>query len=55
MNSDGKHKVLFGTDYPMITADKALEHLDDLGLSDETRRLFLEGNAQRVFTLPEAT
>lgn len=54
MSSDGKHKVLFGTNYPMITADKALEHFDDLGLSDETRRLFLEGNARRLFTLPSA-
>jgi predicted TIM-barrel fold metal-dependent hydrolase len=47
--ADGRHKVLFGTNYPMITATKALEDLDRLGLDDEARELFLSGNARRVF------
>jgi predicted TIM-barrel fold metal-dependent hydrolase len=47
----GRHKVLFGTNYPMIFHGKALEGLDDLGLDDETRRLYLDGNARRVFEL----
>lgn len=51
LRSDGRAKVLFGSNYPMITAQKALEDLDELGLDDETRDLFLEGNAQRVFGL----
>lgn len=45
----GRRKVLFGTNYPMITPAQALEHLDDLGLDEEARELFLAGNARRVF------
>jgi predicted TIM-barrel fold metal-dependent hydrolase len=47
----GRRKVLFGTNYPMIPPARALEGLDELGLDDETRGLFLEGNARRVFNL----
>jgi uncharacterized protein len=32
MRGQGRHKVMFGTNYPMITAAKALEGLDELGL-----------------------
>ena len=51
----GRRKVLFGTNYPMILHHKALESLDELELDDETRELYLAGNAQRVFDLPTAT
>ncbi|MFF4052423.1 amidohydrolase family protein [Streptomyces chartreusis] len=47
----GRRKVLFGSNYPMITPSRALEHLDTLGLDEETRELFLHGNARRVFSL----
>ncbi|WP_405624749.1 amidohydrolase family protein [Streptomyces sp. NBC_00016] len=47
----GRGKVLFGTNYPMITPAQALEHLDQLELDDEARELFLSGNARRVFAL----
>ncbi|MET9487380.1 amidohydrolase family protein [Nocardia sp. NPDC006630] len=47
----GRRKVLFGTNYPMIFPQHALDGLDDLGLDDETRALYLEGNARRVFGL----
>ena len=48
----GRHKVLFGTNYPMLTPDRALDGLDELCLDDETRELFLAGNAQRLLGLP---
>jgi predicted TIM-barrel fold metal-dependent hydrolase len=51
MQGHGRKKVMFGTNYPMITADKALEHLDQLGLDSEAKELFLGGNATRVFDL----
>jgi hypothetical protein len=35
----------------MITPQMALEGLDGLGLDEEARRLFLYGNAQRIFSL----
>jgi uncharacterized protein len=47
----GRRNVLFGTNYPMIAHDQALENLDALGLDAETRELYLEGNARRVFRL----
>ncbi|MFF1765310.1 amidohydrolase family protein [Streptomyces sp. NPDC058249] len=49
----GRRKVLFGTNYPMITPSRALEHLADLRLDEETTELFLSGNARRVFRLAD--
>ncbi len=51
MRGHGRHKVLFGTNYPMITPAKALEGLDSLSLDDEARELFLWGNASRVYKI----
>jgi predicted TIM-barrel fold metal-dependent hydrolase len=51
MQSGGRKKVLFGSNYPMILPQKALEGLDALGLDAEARELFVSGNARRVFKL----
>lgn len=51
MTGRGKQKVLFGTNYPMLTGAKALKSLDDLGLNPEVRDLFLDQNARRVFAI----
>ncbi|MBI5278362.1 MAG: amidohydrolase [Burkholderiales bacterium] len=51
MRAHGRHKVLFGSNYPMIAPAKALEGIDELGLDEEARRLFLAGNARRVYRL----
>lgn len=53
LQRDGRRKVLFGSNYPMILPQKALEGLDSLGLDEETQALFLAGNARRVFRLGE--
>ncbi|ASR35135.1 amidohydrolase [Prauserella marina] len=45
----GRGKVLFGSNYPMLTPAACLEGLPSLGLDDEARALFLHGNARRVF------
>jgi len=47
----GRHKVMFGTNYPMIAPAHALDGLDDLGLDAESRELYLADNARRVFRL----
>ncbi len=47
----GQHKVLFGTNYPMLTATQALARLDELNLDADVRADFLGGNARRVFQL----
>ncbi len=49
MRGHGRRKVLFGSNYPMITPAQALSRLDELGLDDEARELFLSGNARRLF------
>jgi len=51
LKSNGGEKVLFGTNYPMITADRALAGLDALDLEPERKAAFLGGNAKRVFKL----
>ncbi|MBM3183507.1 MAG: amidohydrolase [Chloroflexi bacterium] len=51
MKTNGKKKVMFGTNYPMITPAKCLKDLNMLELDEETRKLFLYQNAQRVFEL----
>ena len=51
MRGHGRHKVLFGSNYPMIAPAQALAGLAKLRLDDEACELFLGGNAQRVFAL----
>jgi uncharacterized protein len=47
----GRRKVMFGTNYPMIFHQPALDGIDALGLDEEVRELFLAGNARRVLQL----
>jgi hypothetical protein len=46
---NGRRKVLFGTNYPMIFHEPALADLDALAFGDEARELYLSANAQRLF------
>lgn len=51
LRGHGKKKVLFGSNFPMITPAECLADLDALALGPEARALFLGGNAARVFRL----
>lgn len=51
LRGHGAKKVMFGTNYPMLTPAECLAGLDDLDLSPEARELYLHGNARRVFRL----
>lgn len=51
LRGHGARKVLFGSNYPMIMPAHALDGLDALELSPETKALFLSGNAKRVYAL----
>lgn len=47
----GKNKVLFGSNFPMITPAECLADLDALALDDDAKARFLGGNATKVFGL----
>lgn len=51
MRKHGRKKVLFGSNWPMIAPAQCLAQIDQLGLDEEARELYLHGNAQRVFGL----
>jgi hypothetical protein len=49
-----KHKVLFGSDYPLITPDRWLSDFDAISIRDEVRPLILKDNAVRLMGLADA-
>ena len=51
MKGIGQERVMFGTNWPMLSPARCLARLDDLGLSSEQREAFLSGTARRVFRL----
>lgn len=51
MQGRGRSKVLFGSNFPMITPQACLEGIDGLSLDEEAKRAFLGDNAARVFGL----
>lgn len=51
LKTNGRKKVLFGSNYPMIMPGQALADLDGLDLDPSTQHLFLSGNAKRVYGL----
>lgn len=46
-----KHKVLFGSDFPLIAPDRWLRDFEKLGLKEEVRPLILKANALRLLGL----
>jgi predicted TIM-barrel fold metal-dependent hydrolase len=51
MNTLLKHKVLFGSDFPVITPDRWLEDFAKLQVKDEVRQLILKENAAKLLQL----
>jgi uncharacterized protein len=49
-----KHKVLFGSDYPLITPDRWMADFEAIAIRDEVRPLILKDNAARLFGLGHA-
>jgi len=46
-----KHKMLFGSDYPLISPDRWLADFEKIPIRDEVRPLILKENAMRLFGL----
>jgi hypothetical protein len=51
LRGHGKKKVLFGSNFPMLSPSDCLAEIDQLGLTEEGRALFLSGNAERAFRI----
>jgi predicted TIM-barrel fold metal-dependent hydrolase len=51
MKGPGAKRVMFGTNWPMLSPQRCLDGLAALALTDEQQRDFLAGNAVRVFGL----
>ena len=49
-NSYGSHKVLFGTDWPVIDPERAVQEIAQLGMRPESHRAMMRDNALAVFT-----
>ena len=52
LNSYGREKVMFGTDWPVIDPERSVREIDDLKLRPESMRALMRNNALRVFNLP---
>ena len=53
-NSLLKHKMLFGSDYPLITPDRWMADFEKISIKDEVRPMILRENAIRLFGLSSA-
>jgi len=51
MNTLLRHKVLFGSDYPLLTPDRWLRDFAELPIRDEVRPLVLRDNAAKLLGL----
>lgn len=51
MNTYGQDKVLFGTNFPMLTLTDCAQQARELPLKPGVREKFLAGNARRVFSI----
>jgi predicted TIM-barrel fold metal-dependent hydrolase len=54
LNTYGRHKVLFGTDWPVIDPERAIQEVDALDIRPDAKPLLMRENALRVFRLPES-
>ena len=50
-NTQLKHKMLFGSDFPLITPDRWLKDFDQAGFKPEVRPLILKDNAVKLLGL----
>ena len=54
LNTYGRHKVLFGTDWPVIDPERAVAEIENMDIRPEAMPLLMRENALRVFRLPES-
>jgi predicted TIM-barrel fold metal-dependent hydrolase len=54
MNSYGREKVMFGTDWPVIDPERAAREIEALDLRPEALQMLTRGNALKVFKLGDS-
>lgn len=54
LSGHGRHKVLFGTDFPVVPFDVAASEINELGLDHPTLCALRTDNARRLYRLPES-
>jgi hypothetical protein len=47
----GIDKILFGSDYPLLSPKRIIDQLESVGLSPEDRAKILGGNAQKLLSI----
>jgi len=50
----GSDKILFGSDYPLLTQSRMLKEIRAVDMPEETKNLILSGNAQRLLDIKDA-
>ncbi len=48
-----KDRILFGSDFPLITPDRWMKDFEEAGFRDDVKPLILKGNAMRLLGLRE--
>ena len=46
-----RHKVLFGTDFPVMTPERWIKDFENVSIKPEVRPLIMKENAARLFGL----
>jgi predicted TIM-barrel fold metal-dependent hydrolase len=53
LSGHGQHKVMFGTDFPVVPYEVARREIDALGLTPDVEQSLMFGNARRVYRLQD--
>jgi predicted TIM-barrel fold metal-dependent hydrolase len=53
INTFGKDKVIFGTDYPVLDFERTRREIEDLGLREDSKRRLYRDNAVRLYKLKD--
>jgi len=53
LDSYGRHKVIFGTDWPVIDPERAVKEIGELEIRSESKQALMYDNSARIFNLAD--